>query len=118
MRNSPQDVFKKILGRTGEKQAEAYYKKQGCRILERNYQTPFGEADLVLQDGEELVFAEVKTRSSDNYGTPAEAVTRQKQRRYRKIAEYYLLRKTEEVPVRFDVVEVRDGAVSLLKNAF
>jgi putative endonuclease len=82
MSHSPQDVHKKVLGRKGEKLVEEFLKKQGCKIIKRNYRTPFGEADLIVQDGDELAFVEVKTRSSDVYGSPAEAVTRQKRERY------------------------------------
>ena len=89
MPHSPQDVHKKLLGAKGEKLAVKYLKKQGCKILERNYRTPFGEADIIAQYGEEIAFIEVKTRESLRYGTPAEAVGVNKQRRYRKIAEFY-----------------------------
>ena len=56
MQNSPQDLHKKVLGRKGEKLVEQYLKKQGCKLLEKNYKTPFGEADLIVLDGEEIAF--------------------------------------------------------------
>ena len=62
---------------------------------------------------------EVKTRTSDSYGTPAEAVTKQKRERYIKIAKYYWLETGEEPNARFDVVEVlADGKIEYLENAF
>ena len=119
MSHSPQDVYKKILGRKGEKQVETYLKKQGCKILKRNYRTPFGEADLVVEDGDEIAFVEVKTRSSDTYGSPAEAVTKDKRARYLQIAKFYWLSVREEPNARFDVAEVyADGTIDYLKNAF
>lgn len=119
MPHSPQDLHKKILGRKGEKQAEKYLKKLGCKILERNYRTPFGEADLIVQDKDEIVFVEVKTRSTDEYGEPREAVGKEKQKRYYKIAEFYWLQTGEEPNARFDVVEVwSSGKIELFKNAF
>ena len=119
MRNSPQDFYKKILGRKGEKQVEAYLKKQGMKILERNYKTPFGEADIIALDGDEIAFIEVKTRSTDNYGTPGEAIVEDKQRRYRKIAEFYWLQTGEEPNARFDAAEVfADGKIEYIKYAF
>lgn len=119
MPNSPQDLHKKILGKKGEKLVEAYLKSQGMKILKRNYRTPFGEADLVLQDGEEIAFVEVKTRTSDKYGTPAEAVVKQKRQRYRKIAEFYWMQTGEEPNARFDVAEVyADGRIEYMKYAF
>ena len=119
MSHSPQDVHKKVLGKKGEKLVEAYLKKQGCKILKRNYRTPFGEADIIAQDGDEIAFIEVKTRSSDKYGSPAEAVTRQKRERYMQIAKFYWLSKGEEPNARFDVAQVfADGNIDYIKNAF
>ena len=119
MPHTPQVVHKKILGDKGEKLAEAYLKKQGYKILKRNYRTPLGEADLVVQKGEEIVFVEVKTRTSDDYGTPAASVTKTKQAHYKKIAAYYISGRKEEVAVRFDVVEVwADGKIEHMESAF
>ena len=64
MPDSSQDLHKKVLGRKGEKLAEEYLKSEGCKVLKKNYRTPFGEADLIVQDGDEVVFVEVKTRST------------------------------------------------------
>ncbi len=119
MPHSPQDVYKKVLGKKGENAVEKYLKKQGLKIICRNYRTPFGEADILAQEGEERVFVEVKTRSSDCYGSGAEAVDKTKRARYRKIAQYYLLGIGEEVNVRFDVASVSaDGKIEYYKNAF
>ena len=119
MPDSPQDVHKKVLGRKGEQLVEKYLKRQGCKILKRNYRTPFGEADLIVEDGDEIAFVEVKTRGSLAYGTPAEAVGSDKQRRYRKIAEYYWMRTGEEPNARFDVAEVFiDGTIDYIKYAY
>ncbi|MBQ7324066.1 MAG: YraN family protein [Clostridia bacterium] len=119
MPDSPQDIHKKVLGRKGEQLVEAYLKKQGCTILKRNYRTPFGEADLIVQDGDEIAFVEVKTRESFAFGMPAEAVNKRKQERYRKIAQFYWIRAGEEPNARFDVAEVYpDGQISYFKYAF
>ena len=119
MSDSSQDLHKKLLGKRGEKLVEEYLKKQGCKILKRNYRTPFGEADLIVQDGEEVAFVEVKTRTTDAYGRPAEAVGRDKQHRYRQIAECYWLKSGTEPNARFDVAEVyADGEIEYIKNAF
>ena len=119
MSNSPQDVHKKVLGRKGERLVVSYLKKQGCKILKTNYRTPFGEADIIALDGEEVAFVEVKTRTSDSYGQPSEAVGKDKQQRYRRIAECYWLQTGEEPNARFDVAEVwSDGKIEYIKNAF
>ncbi len=96
-----------------------YLKKQGCKLLKRNYRTPFGEADIIAQDGEEIAFVEVKTRTTDEYGLPSEAVGKEKQRRYYQIAKCYWLEQGEEPNARFDVAEVyADGQIAYIKNAF
>ena len=116
---SPKDFYKKLLGKTGEKLVERYLKEKGYKIVATNYRTPFGEADLVALDGEETVFIEVKTRSGEAYGTPAEAVTAEKRKRYYKIAQYYGLKTREEPNARFDVAEVyADEYIEYIKNAF
>ena len=119
MQNSPQDLHKKILGRKGEKLVEEYLKKQGCKILKRNFRTPFGEADLIVEDGDEIAFIEVKTRTSDRFGRPSDAVVKSKQQRYKKIAQWYWAQIGEEPNARFDVAEVyADGRIEYLKYAF
>ena len=119
MPDSPQDVHKKVLGKKGEKLVEEYLKKRGCKILKRNYRTPFGEADIIALDKDEIVFVEVKTRTSDKFGLPKEAVTKQKQQTYRKIAQFYWLRTGEEPNARFDVAEVfSNGEIEYFKGAF
>ena len=119
MSHSPQDVHKKVLGKKGEKLVETYLKKQGYTILKRNYTTPFGEADLIVQDQDEVAFVEVKTRLGDLFGAPKEAVTKQKRERYYKIAKFFWLETGEEPNARFDVAEVfSDGKIEYYKNAF
>ncbi len=119
MSHSPQDVHKKVLGKKGEQLVAKYLKKQGCKLLKRNYRTPFGEADIIALDGEEIAFVEVKTRETDSYGSPAEAVGADKRRRYRQIAKCYALETGEEPNARFDVAEVyADGRISYFKYAF
>jgi putative endonuclease len=119
MPHSPQDLHKKLLGKKGEKLVEKYIETLGYTILERNYRTPFGEADIIAKDGDEIAFIEVKTRSSDKYGSPKEAVGKYKQRRYYKIAEVYWLKTGKEPNARFDVAEVfENGEIEYYKNAF
>jgi putative endonuclease len=111
------------LGDAGEDLAAAALKKQGYKILARNYTTPLGEIDLIARQGGELVFIEVKTRKSLRYGEPQDAVSATKQARLRKLADYYLQRqRLGEVPLRFDVVGITmstDGPkVEVFQNAF
>ena len=100
-------VRNKQLGRYGEAAAARYLEYMGLDILERNWESPFGEADIIARDGDTLVFVEVKTRRSIKKGFPSEAVTPKKRDRYEKIAMCYLSDYNyTDIPVRFDVVAI------------
>jgi putative endonuclease len=95
------------LGNHGEDLAAAALKKQGYKILERNYVTPLGEIDLIARQGKTLVIIEVKTRKSTRFGSPQEAVSVAKQTKLRRLADYYMKDKhLIDTPVRFDVVAI------------
>lgn len=106
------------MGRKGEDAVCKYLKKQKYKILHRNFVTPFGEADIVALKNGTYCFIEVKTRTSDIYGLPAEAVDREKRRRYRMIANYYCSVLREEVPCRFDVASVSEDGLEYYEGAF
>lgn len=96
---------RKKLGQLGEELAEKHLVSLGYQVIEKNYQTPLGEIDLIAWHKGDLVFIEVKTRSSNLYGTAADAITTIKQKRLYRLANYYLQRKSlREIPCRFDVV--------------
>jgi putative endonuclease len=96
------------LGDAGEDLAAAALKKAGYKILERNYQTPLGEIDLICRHRGTLVFVEVKTRRSPRFGAPQEAVSGRKQARLQRVADYYLKQqRLGPMPIRFDVVAIR-----------
>ena len=115
---------RQALGRLGESAAEEELQRCGMRILERRCRMRAGEIDLIAEDGEILVFIEVKTRAGTGYGTPAAAVTRTKQQRMGRVALIYLSRKKWlERRCRFDVVEVfargtRVERVNHIRDAF
>jgi putative endonuclease len=114
---------RRSLGDRGEDLAAATLKKQGYKVLERNYRTPLGEIDLIARHQGVLVFIEVKTRTSARFGSGQEAVHHGKQSRYRKLADYYLKQKRlGEIAVRFDVVGIlwHDGKpqIEVIKGAF
>jgi putative endonuclease len=95
------------LGVWGEDQAARYLRKQGMKILERNFRTPIGEIDIIARNKSFLVFVEVKTRRSTAYGTPQEAVGQRKQRQIIRTAHWYLQKnKCEKLQPRFDVVAI------------
>lgn len=112
------------LGQSGEEKVAGYLEKRGYTILVKNYRCKVGEIDIIAQDGPVLVFIEVKTRSSLDYGFPAEAVTHRKQRQISRAAQWYLAQQhLVDVPARFDVIAVLSGnaahdQIEHINNAF
>ena len=111
---------KRRLGGFYEEQAARYLEEQGLAILEHNYRCRFGEIDLIAQDGEYLVFVEVKYRSSRQSGSPLAAVDAAKQHVISRVAKNYLLtcRRSVDIPCRFDVVGFDGDEITWVKNAF
>lgn len=98
---------RRALGQRGEDAATAYLERQGCTVVERNWRTSAGEVDIICVDGEDLVFVEVKTRKNSSKGTPDEAVTPAKQRRYERLARQYVAQSgVADISVRFDVISI------------
>jgi putative endonuclease len=107
------------LGAAGEERAAAWYRSRGYVVLDRNWRCREGELDLVVRRRRELVFVEVKTRRTDRFGTPAEAVTRDKQRRLRVLAHRYLESTHERAgALRFDVVSILGDRLEVIQAAF
>ena len=112
------------LGRFGEDHAARWLRESGCTVLERGWRFGHGEIDLIILDGEDLAFVEVKTRSPDPLASPASAVTPAKQRRLIRAAEQYLQQTGQsDAPARFDVAEVTPldsgrWMVHIIKGAF
>ena len=111
-------------GQRVEQAAEYYLQQQGLQPLERNFSSRGGEIDLLMHDGDTLVFVEVRFRKSDRFGTPVESVTASKQRKLLQTAQLYLLARPlwRNKPCRFDIVAARPGESGLqfewIKNAF
>lgn len=95
------------LGRDGEELAERLFRNRGFRVLDRNFRCKAGEIDLVVRRGSLVVFCEVKSRRTDRWGEPAEAVGHAKQARLRRLAAVWLRqRRPGSIDIRFDVVSV------------
>lgn len=97
----------------------AWYRDRGYEIVVRNWRCREGELDLVVRAGRAFVFCEVKTRTSDRFGAPVEAVNRVKQDRLRRLAARWI----DEAPVRpreirFDVASVMGDRIEVLEGAF
>ncbi|BBH64343.1 UPF0102 protein [Actinoplanes sp. OR16] len=98
---------RRAVGAYGERLAARHLQESGLVLLDRNWRCPEGEVDLILRDGDDVVFCEVKTRRTATFGPPAAAVGRRKVRKLRQLAGRWLaetgIRPRE---IRFDVVEV------------
>ncbi|MEA2013824.1 MAG: YraN family protein [Thermodesulfobacteriota bacterium] len=110
-------------GKEGEDIAAACLREKGYKIIERNYRCRYGEIDIIAMDGVDIVFIEVKSRKSDNFGLPEEAVGLTKQKKISKVALNYLIEKElVDHNARFDIVAIRfmsqGNRVRLIKNAF
>ena len=111
-------------GRAGERAAKKFLQQSGLKFLAANFRSKRGEIDLIFRDGDCLVFAEVKTRSSEEWSRPAAAVKADRRRRLTRCAlDYLRLLNQPEAKVRFDIVEVllvegRDAEVRHLPNTF
>ena len=111
------------LGRRGEDVAVAWYEDHGYEVLERNWRRREGEVDLIARKGRTVAFCEVKTRTTDGFGTGAEAVLPAKERRIRRLASRWLAELTPAtgralVDLRFDVVCITAGEVDVIEDAF
>ena len=114
---------KKELGRRGEELALRFLKKSGYKIIERNYVCKMGEMDIIAQEKDTLVFVEVKTRTSMDFGPPQLAVNPTKQMQLSKVALNFLKEKRlEDVKARFDVIAIvlrpTGEEIELIRDAF
>lgn len=114
--------IKNTQGESGERLASALLLREGYRILERNYRCRQGEIDIIAEEGEVLVFVEVRSRRSDAYGDPLETVDFVKQSRITHAARHYLAAQRKmDRQVRFDVVGIvysPQTRTTLVRGAF
>jgi len=113
-------VNKRQTGTSYEIKAEEYLLQKGYKILERNFRNRSGEIDIIAKDGEYFCFVEVKYRTTNDYGSPFEAVHVRKQNQIRKVAKYYLMKNklSEWTPCRFDVIGFVGEEMTHIENAF
>lgn len=115
---------RQALGKKAEEEACDYLQAKGFRLLEKNYFCMFGEIDLIMQDGKDLVFVEVRSKSRIDYGNAFESIGRSKIKKLMKTAKHYLQKKKclYKVNSRFDIVAIHpvQGKMQLewIKNAF
>lgn len=112
------------IGFNGEAMALSYLEKKGLKLLCKNYRCRIGEVDLIMQDGSQLVIIEVRTKTSNSFGTGLESITFKKQAKIKLVAQQYLASCARgEQNIRFDVVSIccpPDGPAVLehLREAF
>lgn len=118
------NINKRDVGQKGEQIALKYLKSKGYKILETNYRCQLGEIDIIARNKRDLVFLEVRSKMSEDFGLPRESITYRKQQRLMKIALSYLQHKElTNQNYRFDVVEVildttgRRKSIELIPNA-
>ena len=125
-KSSPRSAPHLELGERGEDWAARYLRRQGYKILVRHFRSQAGEIDIVARHRDWLVFVEVKTRETEDYGAPSEAVNKTKQRHMSKVAlDYLRLLNYPQIRFRFDIVEVlwhpghpEPADIRLIQNAF
>ena len=108
-------------GRWGEEQAEKFLKKAGLKIVARNVRVGYDELDLIVRQCDTLIFVEVKTRASEDFGRAASAVNRAKRKKLSRAAIRFLKNHKLRPPyIRFDVVEVvgKKPEIRHIQNAF
>jgi putative endonuclease len=121
---SPAGKDRRALGRAGEDLAVAWYEAHGYEVVARNWRCREGELDVVARQGRLHIFCEVKSRSSDTFGLPAEAVGPVKRARLRRLAALWFAGPGagrpgagRGGPVRFDVACVLGGALEVIEGA-
>ncbi|MCF6190299.1 MAG: YraN family protein [Cocleimonas sp.] len=111
---------RKKRGNKAEQQACKHLQNNGLTLLEKNFSTKAGEVDLIMRDGETLVFVEVRYRKNTDYGGAAASVTVKKQQRIIKAALAYQQKHLPQSSMRFDVVAIEgdNGDIDWITSAF
>ncbi len=120
--NKLNKLSQRSKGQFYEQTAADYLQRRGLKLIEKNFISKGGELDLVMQEGSSIIFVEVKYRKTQSYGHAAETVTRQKQLRLIKAANWWMLKRglnTDATDFRFDVIAIHhDGHhIEWIKNA-
>ncbi|HVL75804.1 MAG TPA: YraN family protein [Noviherbaspirillum sp.] len=109
---------KQLDGAAAEERARAFLQAKGLVPVQANFRCKGGEIDLIMRDGEVLVFVEVRKRSGTGFGGAAASVTARKQARLILAAQLYLQRYRFPPACRFDVIAIDAGEIDWLRNAF
>jgi putative endonuclease len=108
---------KQRQGQQGERTALAYLELRGLSLIEVNFRCKCGEIDLIVRDGDALVFVEVRRRTSSTHGGAAASITPAKIKRLVRAAQVYLMRFPQVPPCRFDVIAIDGDHIDWLRDA-
>ena len=116
----PDILNKKQLGQAMEQKACDLLLAKGLYLITKNYYCPFGEIDLIMQDGNEIVFIEVRFRTHSDYGNAIESINYTKQQKLLKSATHYLQKNglIDNIDCRFDVIGFSNSKIEWIKDAF
>ncbi len=107
------------IGKKYEDEAVTFLKNLKYKIIEQNFKLlPIGEIDIIAKDKNTIVFVEVKYRKTKDFGTPAEFVTKSKQKKVIKTALCYIKQNKIKADIRFDVISICQTEIEHIKNAF
>jgi putative endonuclease len=113
-------VHKKIVGNLAEQRACQFLQAQGLKLITQNFRTIHGEIDLIMREGDEIVFIEVRSRAKNDYGTPIESINKNKQKKVIKTSLIFLQQRNwlDKVNCRFDVIGVNQDHLEWIQDAF
>lgn len=112
------------IGKDGELKACRYLQAKGLKLLQQNYYCPLGEIDLIMQDSTDIIFVEVRFRSSKDFGSAIETITKSKINKLVKSATHFLQKKNwlHKINSRFDIIAINVSGtkheIDWIKNAF
>ena len=111
---------KRSVGSDKEDLVSRFLERNGVKVLDRNYNTDRGEIDIIGEDGDYIVFFEVKYRKAGEYGSPLDAITKSKVKRIVAASRIYLYNNhySENTFIRYDCIGVLDSDITWIKNAF
>lgn len=105
-------------GQRAEELARVYLEQRGLKLVERNVRYPFGEIDLIMMQGRQWVFIEVKYRQSKQFGGAIQAISQGKINRLRRAASHYIQKHNIDAQCRFDVIAIDASEINWITDAF
>ncbi|HSW69731.1 MAG TPA: YraN family protein [Gammaproteobacteria bacterium] len=113
-------VHRKKLGYLAEQQACQFLQAKGLKLITQNYRSILGEIDLIMRDGEDIVFVEVRSRAKNYYGSAIETINKNKQKKILETSLFFLQQRNwlNKVNCRFDVIGINHDHLEWIQDAF